>query len=166
MPGFEYLSHADAQPAPPNPTPSNFHDIPIHVIVFKEATDSQVPNIITRPERRLFLGSRNITRPIIDDASEAAEEYEIETLKRDHARLYSADKAAGRSMGYSLRRAPDVALPDMADFIHHPYIEDHGLPLEIHDLHTLIEQLETIPGREIDLAYLRAFGAIALQQPG
>jgi hypothetical protein len=161
MPGFEYVSEEKLQAAAPDEV-SNTHQIPLYVVAFKESLTHD-PAIITLPGRRLLLGRRVAARSIEHDANEIAREHQL--ISSAHARLaLPFNKDEPYTQGYSVRRANHTPLPNIADFTQTRYEEDHGLPLELHAHSRLLEQLESLKGRELQAAYLRKFGELALSR--
>ena len=163
MPGFEYISEEKLEAVAP-PKESNTHQIPLYVVAFKESATKD-PSIITRPGMRLLLGNRTATRSIEHDANKIARQHQI--ISSAHARLsLPFDKDEPYTQGYSVRRANHTPLPNIADFTRTEYEEEHGLPLELHDYSTLVEQLDQIPDRQLEAAYLRKFGDFMLTRHG
>lgn len=159
MPGFKYASHDELQPALPA-LPNDLHEIPLYVVAFKEPLTAN-PAIITQPGRRLMLGKRIVARSIERDANEIARSHQI--ISSAHTRLaLPFNKEDPYTQGYSVRPADRTPLPNIADFTRQGYAEDHSLPLEVHAYSDLVEQLADMPGRELELAYLRKFGEQAL----
>lgn len=163
MPGLEFIPEENLQAAVPHPE-SNTHQIPLYVVAFKES-ETKDPSIITRPGMRLLLGNRTVARSIEYDANNIARQHQI--ISSAHARLaLPFNKEEPYTQGYSVRRAGHTPLPNIADFTRTEYEENHSLPLELHGYSSLIEQLEQIPERQLEAAYLRKFGDFILTRHG
>ena len=163
MPGFEYTPEEQLTAAAPQPE-SNTHQIPLYVVAFKESLTKD-PSIITRPDMRLLLGRRVATRSIESDANEIARQHQI--ISSGHARLMVPfNNEEPYTQGYSVRRANHTPLPNIADFTRTDYEAEHGLSLELHNYSSLVEQLEQIPDRQLEAAYLRKFGDFILTHRG
>jgi hypothetical protein len=155
MPGFEYLPAEKLEAAAPQQE-SHTHQIPLYVVAFKESLTKD-PSILTRPDMRLLVGKRIATRSIEYDANAIARDHQI--ISSAHARLTLPLNSEGLyTQGYSVRRANHTPLPNIADFTRTDYEKEHGLPLELHTYSSLVEQLEEMPERHLEAAYLRKFG--------
>lgn len=158
--GFKTIPDDQLQPSKVPLELSRTHQTPLYVVAFKESL-SKDPSVITLPGGHLMTGLRNATRSIERDANDIARRNEV--LSTAYARLQLPEEGAFFSLGYSVRRAGRTPLPDIADFVNNPVVDEHGLPLELHAYSNLVERLDGLSGYELDVAYLRAFGAYVLK---
>lgn len=159
--GFRPISDEDLQPAERPEEPSLLHQVPLHVVIHQEG-NPQDPPIITLRGAKLLHGICTIPKGTELLAKELAASKDITAAA--HAQLSLSEHGAVYTRGYSLRHVRGTLLPEMADFVHHPTIEDHRLPLERHAYSNLVEYLDQLPGRELDAAYLKAFGKYVLNR--
>lgn len=154
----------ELQPAAPPPE-SFTHQRPLYVIArMMPIPNPKEPTIITLPGGHLLTGMHTIPRAIEHTANEIAREQQIITSADAH--LYLPKEAAHNTHGFSVKQVIRTPLPNMANFVDHPTPADHDLPLEMHAYSNLVELLDGQPGREIEVAYLRAFGEYALRRLG
>lgn len=158
--GFKTIPDDQLQPSKVPLELSRTHQIPLYVVALMEPSPKD-PSIITLKGGRLMTGMRTAPRPIEHDANEIARKEQI--ISTAHARLYLPEEGPIYTQGFSVRRAGKTPLPDIADFVTNPVVEEHGFPLELHAYSNLVERLKNLPGYELDVAYLRAFGAYALR---
>jgi hypothetical protein len=159
--GFRSIPDDELQPPKQSFEPSRLHQVPLHVVIHQEG-NPQDPPIITLRGAKLLQGMCTIPKGTELLAKELAANEDITTAA--HAQLSIAEEGGTYTRGYSLRHVRGTLLPEMADFVRHPTIEKHSLPLELHAYSNLVEYLDQLPGRELDAAYLKAFGKYVLSR--
>lgn len=160
MPGFERIPDDELQPAVPR-VPSNVHQADLYVVAFN-GEHNRDPAIITLPGASLLHGRRNSARSIERDANAIAEQHQLRTCAS--GRLYLPPEIAAGTMGYGVRLAHRSPKPQWADFTQDEIAPDHDFALELHNYNALVEHLEDRPERNVEIEYLRAFGAQILKQ--
>jgi hypothetical protein len=143
--------------------------LPLHVVAFANLTKDSA-DIITTQGGRLMRGLRVVVRSIEKDANAIAGSYDLTTKAYGPINpVAKKGEPLTTSQGFSVTPVFPHNFSNIADFTQGTLPINHEFDLELHNYHTLLQQLELEsddPLKRLDAAYLRSFGKCAIKESG
>jgi hypothetical protein len=148
------LDHQHDRKEAPQQSPS-MHQTPFYVLPTLGHN-----NLLTLPGGELISGLRNAVTSHERNAIHIARMHDLAVKGRGSLMLPKEEKLDG--YGFVVEPAWKTAVPEYADFTKNSQIGQHNKPLELHNYHEILEQLDDTPEHHNRIVLIRAFGDFVL----